>query len=163
MKTFYVTNRTQVSKISSRVNATHVLSLLDPGIRPYLHPKTDRNNWLLIICCDLLNEGPINAPTEEHVKKILNWGEKLPDDAVVVVHCEAGISRSTAATLALLVQTHGNHKISECVDLLVAVRPTAIPNPIIIKYADKLLGCEGKLIEAADKLSKNNLAKFLIV
>jgi predicted protein tyrosine phosphatase len=159
LPTYYVCSRNQVAALTSKVGATHILSLLDPGVRPYLHPKTDRNNWLLIICCDVLKENEPNAPTREQVSKILDWGKQLPNDAVVIVHCEAGVSRSTAAALALMVQDT-NNDIEQCIKRLIDVRPTAIPNPIISKYADELLNCNGKLYQAAEELSKKYLLKF---
>lgn len=162
MPTFYVTNRTQLPKISSRVNATHVCSLLDPGVRPFLHPKTPKENWLLITCADVLKENVPNAPTREQVQKFLEWGKNLPLDAVVVVHCEAGVSRSTAAAFALMVQHKGRDKIHECAKDLLSVRPQAIPNPLITKYADELLECNGKLHQTAENISNENLKKFLI-
>ena len=134
-----------------------MLSLLDPGKRPFLHPKTDRNNWLLLHFEDNLIESETNSPTVEHVKKILEWGKSLPEDAVVLVHCEAGVSRSTAAALAILVQYYGNDKIEECIKLLLDVRPIACPNPLITKWADEQLGCNGELHEAAEKVANSKL------
>lgn len=158
MRTYYVCSRNQVAKLTSKVGATHVLSLLDPGVRPYLHPKTDRNNWLLIVCCDLLKEDLPNSPQREHVQQILDWGKQLPSDAVVVVHCEAGVSRSTAAALALMVQD--TNDIDLCIKRLVDIRPVACPNPVIAKYADELLECGGKLYKAADELAQKYLIKI---
>lgn len=159
MPTYYVCSRNQVARLTSKVGATHILSLLDPGVRPYLHPKTDRNNWLLISCCDLLNENQLNSPKREQVQQILDWGKKLPSDAIVIVHCEAGISRSTAAALALMAQDTDND-IDTCIKRLIDVRPTACPNPIIAKYADEILNCNGKLYNAANQLANKYLLKF---
>lgn len=159
MPTYYVCSRNQVAKLTSKVEASHILSLLDPGVRPYLHPKTDLNNWLLITCCDLLNENQPNSPKREQVQQILDWGKKLPSDATVIVHCEAGISRSTAAALALMAQDTDND-IDSCIKRLIDIRPTACPNPIIAKYADEILNCNGKLYNAANQLADKYLLKF---
>ena len=160
MKVF-VCDRSSVSKKTSKHGCTHVLSLLDPGKRPFLHPKTDRKNWRILFFEDNLDEHDLNSPTREHVSKILEWGKTLPDDAVVLVHCEAGVSRSTAAALALLVQHHGVDKIDECVKLLLEVRPTACPNPLITKWADDQLGCDGKLHNAAEEVANAKIFNFL--
>ena len=157
----FVCQRSAVSRKTSQVNATHVLSLLDPGKKPFLHPDTDRKNWLLLHFEDNLKESDPNSPTREHVAKILNWGKSLPDNAVVLVHCEAGVSRSTAAALALLVQYHGIDKIDDCVKLLLEVRPQSCPNPLITRFADEQLGCNGELYEKSEKIVKSKIFDFL--
>lgn len=155
----YVSSRNQVSKITSKVGATHVLSLLDPGKRPWLHPSTSSQNWKLLTFEDVEDPSYDRAPTQEHVEQILAWARKLPNDTVLLVHCEAGISRSPAAALAILVQYHGVDKIDQCLDLLFGVRPESAPNLLIAKYADELLECSGKLIAAAKKLSDSKMLR----
>lgn len=155
----YVSSRSKVSKITSKVGATHVLSLLDPGKRPWLHPSTPHKNWKLLIFEDVVDPEYDRAPKKEHVEQFLAWAKALPDDAVLLVHCEAGVSRSTAAALAILVQYHGIENIDKCVDLLFGVRPESAPNPLIAEYADDLLNCRGKLIKAAEKLNANKLLR----
>ena len=156
MKVF-VCSRTAVSKMTSKVGATHVLSLLDPGIRPFLHPKTDKNNWLLLHFEDNINECELNGPTRNDVKHILEWSKMIPADSTLLVHCEAGVSRSTAAALAILVQYNGIDKLDQCILDLLAVRPQACPNPLITKWADDELKCNGKLHNAAEKIAYNKL------
>lgn len=155
----YVSSRSQVSKVTSKVDASHVLSLCDPGKRPWLHPKTALQNWRLWVFEDVIDPEYDRAPTKEQVIEILEWAKNLPDDAILLVHCEAGISRSTAIALAILVQDRGVEEIDRCLDWLFAVRPKAAPNPLIAKYADEILNCNGKLIEASDKLNANKLLR----
>lgn len=155
----YVSSRSQVSKVTSKVGATHVLSLLDPGKRPWLHPSTPLQNWRKWIFEDVIDPSYDRAPTKEQIEQVLEWSAGLPDDAVLLVHCEAGISRSTAVALAILVQKHGLDQIDRCVDLLFGVRPESAPNPLIAKYADQILNCGGKLEKAAEKLNSNKLLR----
>lgn len=143
------------------MGATHILSLLDPGKQPFLHPKTDRKNWLLMHFEDNLGEHEPNSPTRDHVTRMLDWGRLLPADAIVIVHCEAGVSRSTAAALALLVQHHGNDKIEECIQLLLEVRPESSPNSLITQWADDQLGCNGKLFEAAEIVADAKIQRLI--
>jgi predicted protein tyrosine phosphatase len=87
----FVCQRSALSRKTSQTGATHILSLLDPDKRPFLHPKTDKNNLLMLNFEDNLDENDLNSPTREHVSKILEWGRTIPSDAVVIVHCEAGV------------------------------------------------------------------------
>lgn len=144
-----------------RVGATHVLSITDMDKRPFLRPGFDPANWLWLKFEDVLDEKDMYAPTKLHVAIILEWGLKLPEDAVVVVHCEAGVSRSTAAALALMVQQTPDD-IDGCIDKLLEIQPQSCPNPLITRYADELLGCDDKLHAGAGEVVKKRLFKFLL-
>ena len=156
---------TDITKVAYNIrynNITHVLTLLrGREINQLIMPKDfSKENWLWLDMDDVVNEQTEFAPTEEQVKSILDWGSKLPIDSKLLVHCYAGISRSTAAALALKVQHIGNDKISDAITWLLDQRPVACPNPIITKYADELLNCQGKLHEAAEVVASNKLIKF---
>ena len=139
-------------------HATHLISLLDPGEHvPFNEYLPEHKNRLLISCRDVIFPGTRAAPTEEQVREILEFGKELDEGASLVIHCLAGISRSTAAALALLVQEHGVDKIKECVDMLLDIRPQCYPNPIMIRYADKLLGADGALIAEVKILNNSAL------
>ena len=160
MVEFHICGRTQLSKTMKKVGATHVLSLTDMDKRPFLRPGFDPANWLWLKFEDVIFEQELYAPTKLHVALILEWGLKLPEDAVVVVHCEAGVSRSTAAVLAMMVDQSPDD-IAGCVAKLLEIRPQACPNPLITRFADELIGCDGKLHEAAEKVANEKLFKFL--
>lgn len=141
---------------------THVLSLLRGRERnDLILPRDfDRNNWLFLDMDDVINEDAEFAPSLDQVSKILEWGRSLPDGSRVLVHCMAGVSRSTSAALALMVQAIGVHRIDEAVDWLVDHRPIACPNPVISKHADQLLGAGGKLFEKAERVANAKLLKL---
>ena len=160
MVEFHICGRSQLSKTMKKVGATHVLSLTDMDKRPFLRPGFDPANWLWLKFEDVIFEQELYAPTKLHVALILEWGLKLPEDAVVVVHCEAGVSRSTAAVLAMMVDRSPDD-IAGCVAKLLELRSQACPNPLITRFADELIGCDGKLHEAAEKVANEKLFKFL--
>lgn len=162
MNKLVICSRGSVSRKTSKNNITHILSLLEPGVKPFLHPKFDRTNWRIFFCDDVTDSRMLNAPTIEIVQHILNWGRNLPADANVLVHCEAGMSRSPAAALLLLVQERGLDKIQECIDYLMEIRPIAMPNSLIVKYGDMLLGANNALYEASEELIQRQLKKYLI-
>ena len=90
------------------------------------------------------------APGEEHVGQLidfaLDWGGQGP----MVVHCWAGISRSTAAAYTALCAIN-----PEVPEELIALRlreasPTAYPNRLIIRLADDALGRRGRMVRAIE-------------
>ena len=135
---------------------THILSVLDPDwpeIDAFV--RYEQHHRLTLRFHDIIEpeEGRI-SPALEHVSAILRFGSDLFSSSRdgksghLLVHCHMGISRSTAAMLALLAQAHPN----EDEDLLFAqlrqIRPQAWPNSRMIGYADDLLGRKGQFVAA---------------
>lgn len=145
-----------------RHGISHVLSLLRGRERNdlVLPPDFDRNNWLLLDMDDVISEQAEFAPRPEQVKQFLDWGKQLPSDARVLVHCRAGVSRSTSAALALMVQDIGVHRIDHAIEWLVDHRPIACPNPVISKHADRLLGAGGELFAKAERVANDKLLQL---
>lgn len=110
-------------------------------------------------------------PTEELVKEIINVCEKIKtkvDTGNLVeclVHCQAGISRSTAAAFILLAVLTGEWKERDCINEIYQRRNIMKPNPLIIEFADKLLNRGGKmlsLVDTREKKEKNTDASCLL-
>ncbi len=106
---------------------------------------------------DVIHETADAAPKKEQVEFLLQWVNKLPTDAHLVIHCYAGVSRSTAAALAVKVQELGVSQVKEAIDWLLEIRPQACPNPVITKFADELLNAKGELHAAAEEVANNKL------
>ncbi len=81
----------------------------------------------------------------DFARAIQNKGGKL------LVHCEAGISRSSAAALTVFATWLGVGKEQEAVDRIYAAQPQAWPNSLFVELADELLGRDGALIAAVNK------------
>lgn len=141
---------------------THVLSLLrgrefnglrmPEGVPVAGHLRLDMD--------DVIDQDAPMAPTRGQVEEILDWGKGLPSDARVLVHCYAGVSRSTASALALMVQDMGIDRVGEAVARLVDIRPIACPNPLITMHADDILGCGGELHSSAEVVASRRLFKL---
>ena len=157
-----ICSRSQVFCMSQLIKPTHVLRLIDPRNTVSIHPCVPIKNCLLLKFEDKFKAWEHNAPKEADVKQILDWGKKLPTDVLLLAHCEAGVSRSTAASLSLLVQYYGNDKIDECIDMLNAIRPQAIMNEVIIDYADSLLSCNGELLQKVKQYNSTKEFYLLI-
>ena len=148
----HVCGKNQVKKAAKRIGATHVITLLDPMDRLFLPPSIDPRNHFRLSFDDEEKSTKLYAPTPSHVETILAYGRNIPTDAIVIVHCHAGQCRSTAAALAILVQSLGTDRVDEAVALLVANRPEAVPNRLMAFYADRLLGTGSKLLDASKAL-----------
>lgn len=83
------------------------------------------------------NEG-LGIPRAEHLKEIFRFADSVPGEPLLV-HCRAGISRSTGVALCLIVRAMHQRGDSleqigeEASEILLQIRPQAAPNPLILE------------------------------
>jgi predicted protein tyrosine phosphatase len=129
---------------------TYLLSIGDANDSlPLGYENVDHRLRLLI--ADVVTE---EGATEEDVQRIVHLAEQLQSyNGKVLIHCEAGVSRSTAAALIIYACWLGQGREHEAMERVIAQRPYAIPNRRMVKLADSLLQLDGRLVEARDDLS----------
>jgi predicted protein tyrosine phosphatase len=92
------------------------------------------------------------APADHHIERVLNFVRSWDRSAPMVVHCYAGISRSTASAFAAACALNpGRDETSIAWELRRASR-TATPNALIVSLADRLLGRGGRMIHAVETI-----------
>jgi predicted protein tyrosine phosphatase len=131
---------------------THVLTLLDPG-----WPTPDALTALGAVerldmrFHDVIDPRPEWTPPElEHVERVLAFGRTLPAaNGHLLIHCQMGISRSSAAMLLILAQARPDRSAADALTELVRIRELAWPNLRMVEMGDALLGRDGTLIAAA--------------
>ena len=98
---------------------SHVLSILDPGFPdPEAFGAYAAHERLQLRFYDIIDEQPdMLAPQKEHVESLLAFGRDLLHEAGaaahLLVHCHAGVSRSTAAMTLLLAQARPDRPAAE--------------------------------------------------
>jgi predicted protein tyrosine phosphatase len=97
-------------------------------------------------------------PQRGDVEAILTFGRDAAEAGGLLIHCHAGISRSTAATLMILAQAHPHEAENELADRLLQNRPQAWPNSRMITFADELLDRHGRLSAATSRIYTRQLA-----
>lgn len=133
----------------ARVEARSLLSLVGPGMkieRPELVPEHQHLNLALSdIVAPLLG---YVVPDEGHVRRLLDflflWDQRQP----MVVHCFAGVSRSTAAAFIAACTLAPNADEVALANHIRELSPTATPNPRLVALADDMLDREGRMIAA---------------
>lgn len=127
----------------------HVIGLLDPGFRREWEPKLKGDLKRSMFWVDDIWFGP-HAPTEELVREIVEVIHQkglLEHSKKVLVHCFAGISRSTATAIGLLIMRHPDWTMEQIYNQMEIIRPIMYPNESIIGHFDTVLGLGGKLVE----------------
>jgi predicted protein tyrosine phosphatase len=92
------------------------------------------------------------APSEAHIEQVLNFVRSWDRSAPMVVHCYAGISRSTASAFAAACALNPHRDEAEIARQIRAASPIASPNRLMVSLADKALGRKGRMIRALDEI-----------
>jgi predicted protein tyrosine phosphatase len=139
--------------------ARHVVSLVareDALSRP-VAIAPENHLWLQLhdICEPLDGHVP---PATEHVERLIAFVRRWGRDTPMVVHCYAGISRSTAAafvSVCALNQSGDEHAIAAA---LRRASPTATPNARIVALGDEILSRKGRMIAAVAAIGQGTFA-----
>jgi predicted protein tyrosine phosphatase len=138
----------------SAVGVTHVLSILDPATpEPPAFAQFSAHAKIELRFDDVIEEIPDKVvPRRQHVTEILALGRDLlaepADVAHLLVHCHAGVSRSTASMLLILAQACPERSGVELMGEILRIRSKAWPNLRIVEFGDALLGRRGELVAA---------------
>lgn len=92
------------------------------------------------------------APAYEQIQEILVFAKPIEPSSSVLIHCWAGISRSTAVAYGILCQMTGPGYEQSCLDHIRKIRPQAIPNSLIVTLAEVALGRGGIMYAAYEEM-----------
>jgi predicted protein tyrosine phosphatase len=142
---------------------THVLSILGPNSPdPPEFAAFAPHRRLILRFHDVIEpQSDQIAPTREDVERLLVFGREVSEtpQAHLLVHCRAGVSRSTAAAALILMQANPEWPASAALDAVAAIRPRAWPNLLILEFGDALLGRNGEIVAAAGAIYRRVLAR----
>jgi len=135
---------------------THILSILDPETpQPAAYAGFAPHQRLDLRFHDVVDPAPgWLAPAAEDVARFLAFARdlalpELPErEPHLLVHCYAGVSRSTAAALLILAQAAPERPAAELLAAVVRQRPRAWPNLLLLELGDGLLGRRGEIVAA---------------
>ena len=97
------------------------------------------------------------APSEDHIERVLAFVRGWDRAAPLVVHCYAGISRSTASAFAAACMLNPHRDEISIARQIRAASPIASPNRLIVSLADKALGREGRMLRALDEMGPGSM------
>lgn len=151
----YVCSLSKLEETVASTGAEHLVTLINTemdvptprGIREGRHLFLGFNDIIAPI------DG-LTPPSEDHVERLLafvtDWDRTTP----LVIHCWAGISRSTAGAYITACALMPSRTEQEIADQLRDIAPSATPNGRLIAMADKLLGRDGRMITAIQSIGR---------
>jgi predicted protein tyrosine phosphatase len=142
---------------------THVLSILGPTVAdPPALAEFEPHGRLVLRFHDVIDPLPEQAgPTRADVGRLLAFGREVGEtsDAHLLVHCRAGVSRSTAAATLIMMQANPEWSASDSLEAVVALRPRAWPNLLILELGEALLRRNGEIVAAVGEIYRRVLAR----
>lgn len=126
-----------------------ILTIEDPlyknGLRFHRRPHPDH---LVLMFEDVdFYRADIAMPDVSHVEAAIDFAREHVNHQLLV-HCKAGIARSTAIALAIIADRLGKGNEMEAVNYLLHIRNEAAPNLLLLNMVDDYLNRDGKLKDA---------------
>lgn len=115
-----------------------------PGVDPPMHLMlyVDRES-----CAQTIAHA-----AKERAREIVDFIRDWDGDGDILIHCNRGISRSTAAAFIVMCMREPATPEAELMQRLRAAAPHADPCPLFVNYADEILGRDGRMTDALDDL-----------
>ena len=137
----------------SEAGVTHVLSILDPGWPdPEAFGDFPPHRREALRFHDVIEPVPgALVPTEQDVALLLEYGREVMaagSRAHLLIHCHAGISRSTASAALLLAQADPTRSAEDVFAEINRLRPRAWPNLLLLELGEAALGRHGEIAPA---------------
>jgi predicted protein tyrosine phosphatase len=140
--------------------AKRIVSILNPGTPVPPELEHTRAEVLFLRFNDVIvpNEDFL-APSAADIEALLAFDRGHTHEDRLVVHCTAGISRSSAALAILLAKRRPGDE-AEIFREIREIRPQAWPNSLMIRLADDLLGREGAFVRELYEHYKVQLGRY---
>jgi predicted protein tyrosine phosphatase len=139
--------------------ALHIVTLLKHTDRVERPSHILETNHLILGLDDI--SAPMDGyivPCAEHVDQLIGFVRGWDRARPLVMHCYAGISRSTAAAYVAACALNAARSELAIAHELRRVSPTATPNARIVALADGMLGRDGRMVTAIESIGRGAIA-----
>ena len=149
----HVCSLAALPEIVRLTGASHVLTVMGKVDQVQRPESVLPANHLKVAVDDITEpiEGYV-APSEVHIEQVLNFVRGWDRGAPLVIHCYAGVSRSTASAFAAACMLNPHRDEMAIARQIRAASPIASPNRLIVGLADKALGRQGRMLRALDDI-----------
>ena len=155
MPRIHVCSLARIDETVAATGARSLVTLLNPGT-PVARPAAIAAERHLYIGVADIIEAQLGhvLPAEAHVHALLDFAGAWDRAEPLLIHCYAGVSRSTAAAFIAACALRPERDESEIARALRAASPTATPNARLIALADAALGRGGRMNDAVAAIGR---------
>ena len=150
----YVCPLSRLEETVDRTGARYVITAINPWSIPATPPSVYDDNHLRIAINDIdAPHGDLVHPEAHHIEQLIAFSKRWSRDGPLVIHCLAGISRSSASAFITACTLNPDTPETFIARTLREASETARPNPLMVRLADGLLDRNGRMIAAIRTLS----------
>ncbi|MCX5497509.1 tyrosine phosphatase family protein [Kaistia dalseonensis] len=155
MSRIHVCSLARIGSTVAQTGASHLVTLINQGTPVERPASIPEERHLFLAMNDILEpmEG-MTPPGEEHVTTLLDFVEGWKPEKPMVIHCFAGISRSTAAAFITVCALRPERDEAEIAALIRAGSASATPNLRLVRLADDALGRRGRMVRAIESIGR---------
>lgn len=158
--TIYVAPLSLVETTIVDARVSHLVTLINGGTLVPTPPLIGRDRHLRLDMNDISEpEAGLVLPCVDHVNDLvqftLDWDRKAP----LLIHCWAGISRSTAAAYISLCALNPGVDEFGLAKALREASPTAYPNRRLVALGDDALARSGRMVAAIEEIGRGEIAE----
>ena len=145
----HVCSLATVHETIAAAKAAHLITVINGQTMLDTPPGIEIHRHLKIACNDIAapQEGLVH-PEPQHIEEILRFARAWDHGGDLVVHCWAGISRSTAAAFITACALNDEGLETRIAKAIRAASKTATPNTLMVSIADDLLNRRGRMVDA---------------
>jgi predicted protein tyrosine phosphatase len=155
----HVCSLSRLHETVQQSGALHIVTLLKHTDRVERPGHICEANHLILGLDDIT--APMDGyvmPCEEHVHKLISFVRGWERTRPIVIHCYAGISRSTAGAYVAACALSTQRSELAIAHELRRASPTATPNVRLVELADRMLSREGRMVAAIESIGRGAMA-----
>ena len=155
----HVCSLARIATTVAEARASHLVSLINDDTAVVRPEAIAEENHLFLGINDITEpQDGMVLPGEEHVRRLIEFADRWDRTQPMVIHCFAGISRSTAAAFVTLCATRPERDERDIALRLRAASAIATPNALLVALADDILGRRGRMVEAIAAIGRGEMA-----
>ncbi|MCX7318415.1 MAG: tyrosine protein phosphatase [Hyphomicrobiales bacterium] len=150
----HVSSLSGLPQLASSLQRFDLLTLLSPSAEARDWSGIARERHVRLSFHDIVELTPdLIAPDADVMRAILDFGRGAFDDRPLLIHCWAGISRSSAAAYAIACDRNPGRE-ADIADELRRRSPYVTPNKLMVRLADEMLGRDGRMSAAIARIGR---------
>jgi predicted protein tyrosine phosphatase len=158
-ETILVSPLSLVETTVADARVSHLVTLINGDAQVDTPPGIGEGRHLRLSMNDISEpRDGLVVPCEDHVAELIQFALGWDQQAPLLIHCWAGISRSTAAAFISLCALNPDADEHALARSLRRASPTAYPNRRLVALADTVLARQGRMTEAVEHIGRGQLA-----
>jgi predicted protein tyrosine phosphatase len=159
-ETIYVAPLSLVQMTIADARVSHLVTLINDETVIQTPEGIGAGRHLRLAMNDICEPQPgLVPPCESHVSDLIKFALDWERQAPLLIHCWAGISRSTAAAFITLCALNPEASEREAARALRRASPTAYPNRLLVALADEALSRYGRMMTAIEEIGRGKVAE----